>query len=1107
MASTLNFAVGGVTAIALASGASYGINEQHQQAQAENARSYIQEYAKTANSMFMSEGAWPNTLSSIKQHMATVPMPDGFAEPKLSVRSDGALVFTVDAKDQKAAVRLAKSEIGNNFSIDGKVVTYSITPPQGSALRGIYKDQIDSSNKLAFSPNKSVDINSHQILGVNDVRTGSVLTNCVMLGSSSVCDGGAGELQISTSLAQISNNLQSSTSISASIVELINGLKANSLTAKDIITDRTTAGDMIVNAANLTNADINLLTAISANMKTYLAQQLTVSGNTKLAGVVGNSASLNKLTGTDFTVSSKAVINALETNQLVADTGKLEVATIAQLIATIGEIDNLTSNLISVNKLIANVGIIDSLQSTTADISSAVITKGTIKSINATTFKGKVADLGAAVIKANLDVDSASLGSVTSDVAAIGELTSDTVNTKSLNGKALNVAISLKTNDLDVTDTATITGNVVVDELTQAKKLAVTSDLSVRNLLTALRLVVNDDVIVGNLLTSKNLNVTGKSTFNKLNVNKSLSTQSATVTTTVNSGAMTVTNGVVIGGVTSVANAVASNSIEVTGKTSAGQITASEAALQTANIGKLDIDGTLTTNSLIGQYQATINKAVVTNLASTNSSLGAISGVSLALSNQVMADVAKFNALDVSGLATFGSIETSSSAIVRGALNVTSDIGAKNLTTGLVTASSADIKIVNANTVTAAGNITTGNALTSSGANLNVLNGIYINHDGRILTLEQFRNECTTNWTYACAGTLPKLVDMSCSGCTQTSYASGSFAATTVSKILDCPAGCNYSWSVGSGLSKTSCPNGSVTAGQTKTVSCLVSASPTVGVDRTLTSTVALSVAHAQRASLAVQNDYSVNWSFIGANPSGIISCPLCQSSQEGSGVFNATALAHVQNCAGGCSYEWTFGPGIKADVCSNGATSSNSITIPCKVSASPSVQSGKTLSSNVSVKVTSTAVSSKFFQKSYPISWEHKESFNLANDAKIMCNGSCSNCQSAPSNCSANDEGRGNRDAYSGVTIAVENACRAGETCSYKWTWQVEDVGWEAPVFKDRNTSLFISLTTSCRSGSWASAYGSFQVVIQNHTLNQTATRSGGWSLNNSCYGYSNDL
>ena len=92
MSSSFNLSIGGVTAIALATGSGYGINEQYQQAQAENARSYILEYAKTANSMFMSDGAWPNTLSAIKQHMATVPMPDGFAEPQLSVIT---LVLTV----------------------------------------------------------------------------------------------------------------------------------------------------------------------------------------------------------------------------------------------------------------------------------------------------------------------------------------------------------------------------------------------------------------------------------------------------------------------------------------------------------------------------------------------------------------------------------------------------------------------------------------------------------------------------------------------------------------------------------------------------------------------------------------------------------------------------------------------------------------------------------------------------------------------------------------------------------------------------------------------------------------------------------------------------
>jgi hypothetical protein len=1087
--STINFAVGGVAAVAIGAGANVGINEMHQQAQADVVRSYIVEYANTANAMFIEDGAWPSDLSTIKAHMAAIPKPSNFAEPKLAVRGDGALIFTIDTADTKEATRVVSSNIDTNFEVNGTKVTYTVTPPQGSALRNVYKAQIDSTNKLAFSPNKTIDLNDHNIGGLDDIVVNTLVTNCVLLGSSSVCEGGEGKLQITTSLAQISQNLQASTTINASIIELINSLAAKTLTADDLISENTTAGDMIISAANLTNADINLLTAISSNMKSVLSEKLTASGNTTLAGLIGDNATFTQLTGTDFNVSAKAIIKALEANGLSGDYAHADIANIAQLIATTGEIDNLTSNLIEVNKLIAAKGVISDLQSATASSQSVVVTKGAVSTLNTTAFKGKLVDLGAAVIKANLTVDSGTLGSVTSDSATLTQLNSSKLNSVTINGKALNVGNLLTVKDIDVTDAALITGSAIVSGLTKTKTLATSGSASIGNILTALRLVVDNDLITANLLKSKDLNVANAASFGDVAVSTSLDTQSATALSKVTAATMTVSNNATVGGGTGVAQNATADSMSVSGKATSGKLASSTGAIQSVTTTNLSVANKLQAVSLLTQYQASINQAITTNLAATNSSLGAISGVSLALSGRVQANTAFLNGLTVSGLATFGSLDNYGSALIRGPLNVISDLrGQKNLSTGSVTAQTANISIVNANTVTAAGNITTGNALTTNGGNLNTANSVYINHDNRILSVEQFKAECTSNWTYACAGTLPKLQNISCTGCAQTSYESGSFSATSLSKIIDCPAGCNYAWTVGAGISKTSCLNGSVSAGQTKSVSCLVSASPSVGVGQTLNSNVQLSVSHSQRASLAVQNDYGVTWSFVAATPTGSVSCSNCNTVQSGSGVFNASLLANIENCGAGCSYEWSFGSGVVADVCSDGSFSSGSQSISCKVKSSPTVPAGQKLSSNVTVKVTSNVAPDKFFQKTANINWENRVSYDLNDESKVYCNGTCVNCSAAPTNCSASGMGnwRPQRDGVSSVSMVVSGACRAGDVCDYTFTPSLLfGTGW--PAYLVSGNSIRLTMFNNCSNGAWRAAEVGVSIRVVNHTLNQT--------------------
>ncbi|WP_282679819.1 hypothetical protein [Shewanella xiamenensis] len=1107
----MNNAFGGVVAIGLMSGAILSTNEYHQQAQITQAREMLSQYATTAHTIFLKDGAWPDSLVTLKAQMPSLPNTQSVGEPVLTIREDGALLFTINTQNNNAATQIA-SGTNENFSSNGSKVTYTLKPPQGSNLRNVYKQQINAANKNEFSPNKSIDVNSYQITDVADLTVGTLLTNCVFLGSSSVCEGASGELQLTTSLSQLSGSLQASSTINASIVDVINSLKAKSLTANDLISTRTTAGDIVIAAANLTNADVNLLTSTSGAMKSFLADKLNVSGNTKLADLISTKGNLTKITGSDFKVNSKAVFKALEASRLISNNAALDLATISELISTIGEIDNLTANLIDLNKLLANAGVITNLISTTSNIQSATISVGDIKTLNTQTFKGKIADLGASVIKANLSVDVGTIGSVISESSTIATLNSTDMSATSSTGNTLNVANLLKTKDLNVTDQANITGSLVVSELTSAKSLSVSENMSVSNLLTALRWVVNDDLIVDRLLTTKDLTVSLDSVFGDVTVTNGISTQSANVSGKLSTATLNVMNNATIGGLTSVGGTLTTSSL-TTGPLSANSLTATNASIGTLNSSNLNASTALTTNNLISSYKAEIYKSVVTNLSSANSSLGMVDGISLVLSGQLQANTATLNSINVTGAGSLGTLEVATTSVIRGSLTSSSDIsGASKLSASNVSAPNANISIVNANTVTAVGNIVTGNAITSTGANLVSVNGVYINQDGRILSIEQFKAECINNWTYACAGTLPKLIEISCVGCVQTSNSSGSFTATSISKIIDCPAGCNYSWTIGNGLSKTSCLNGSVSAGQTKSVSCLVSSSPTLNVDQSLSSTVSLSVSHAQRAALNANSDYVVNWNYVGVAPSGSLSCPLCTNKQGGSGAFTATAIATVTNCSVGCTYQWTLGAGTAIDSCTqSGSINSSNQSLACKIKSSPEVATGQTLNSTIGIKVTSNSSASKFWSSSYPIVWFNENSWNLANEAKYACMGTCYNCSKPPTDCSANSQGTTSLDGNASVSIDIVGACRTGETCTYDWTHGFEpSYSTDVPTFKVSGISgnrLSVKLVSSCRNGNWAEAVGWWKVQVKNVTVNQQVTLSGSYHLQNSCKGSSGDL
>ena len=112
---------------------------------------------------------------------------------------------------------------------------------------------------------------------------------------------------------------------------------------------------------------------------------------------------------------------------------------------------------------------------------------------------------------------------------------------------------------------------------------------------------------------------------------------------------------------------------------------------------------------------------------------------------------ASFASVNVSGKGIFGSIESKGSMLIRGPLTVYNDISARNLNlTGKLTAGSASLGATTASSVTASGAVTGSDVRTSSGASLNSLKTGFVNHEGRIVSMEWWIASCKKKQVAEC---------------------------------------------------------------------------------------------------------------------------------------------------------------------------------------------------------------------------------------------------------------------------------------------------------------------------------------------------------------------
>jgi hypothetical protein len=980
---------------------------------------YLNNFREAAIAVYQKDGNWPNSITTLKSSMGSLPQRSNYVdEPIYTVNSDGSVSIQIDTGTKQDASALASLGRGVSYRITGTKVTLVVPPPQGTNLRSVYKDQVNSEIKSSFSIKDELSLNGNKVINGNKVTTELLSSPCLSLGSSKICENSSGSLDISTDLASLTSNAQVNGSIAADVVNVVNKLKSNEMSVSDLISSDTLGTDLIISAANFDNAQIDVLDAVVANMKAVAIQDLNVNGLSQLAGLLATEATLSSLAGVDINVSRKAVMNTLKSSGLLAGNAAINSANIEAMVANIASIVNLKNNLLEAQRLLSQQGVLTEIAAATANVNTLVLGTGDSAKLNAETFKSKLAELGIAVIKTTLSVDDLKVKEIKSDFTNFTSLKADLGTVNTLKANVINT-ITTKTGSLVVDADATVGGNVNVAGVASSNDLIISKDFNVTNILTSLRLLVNNDMVIANALRSKGLVVKEATNVSKtMTVTTALAAKDINVQSSMSTKDFTVLDSVNVHGLAT-AKSVTSKSAKVNGVTSAKDVQSNSFTVTTQNTANLNSDQ-VNTKSLIGLYTASFQDVTVNSLTASSTNVGKSVGLGLVLTTGLVAKNASFATLNVSNRATVGGVIANSGQI-KGDATVEGNIVALNLNTVSLNSALAVINTINASDIFSSGLITGGTVKTSSGVSLASVNNIYVDHDGRILTIEQFRSECISNWVYACSGTLPRLDNTICSGCVGTSNSSGSFAATASARIFDCPAGCNYSWSAGTGISKSSCGNGSISPGQIGTVSCSFVSSPQVLIGTTQSSTVNLDVTHSGKSSIKTGNTYPVSWTFIGERPSVAIGCTGCDTKQFDSGIFNATLTAAITSCSAGCAYQWISGSGIRLANCPSGnILPGGGHTAICKIEAEPELKAPEVRNSSVKINVINSLDASLKEIGNQIVSWESK--LNAAPKPVPVISTSCSNCVDTHS-------GNGIFTATINATIS---SCEGG--CTYAW-------------------------------------------------------------------------
>jgi hypothetical protein len=377
----------------------------------------------------------------------------------------------------------------------------------------------------------------------------------------------------------------------------------------------------------------------------------------------------------------------------------------------------------------------------------------------------------------------------------------------------------------------------------------------------------------------------------------------------------------------------------------AGTLNAQDSDIGQGSVNNVSGDNVTYTNGTIGNVSgqtATGNRGTFTNIASVEVSTGVLTGQTIAANiadqqngtaNRTSAGAYAMDALNSTSLYADDVSSDSGSANNVGVTNRTtaSNVNANSasgnrFTTSRIVASTSSLGVASASSVAVSGTHSAedfqggdgdfdrvngsrfdGGSYSSSGDFRS--SDSSVNDNYAILKQEKDKLDNCMYVTEYCFPQEPVLINPSCYGDCVKREERKNFSADPEITVSQCKHGCDYSWSLGNGLSG-SCSSGSVNKRGTKRVSCPVSAS--LNPEQSLLTSLTITAANARRSDLTDSYTFQINWeNETTAKP------PLGDSvsySCNGSARTSCAASATTNNYKGRASSTSTFSVSVSSN-------------------------------------------------------------------------------------------------------------------------------------------------------------------------------------------------
>lgn len=700
---------------------------------------------------YVNKGAWSanlDTLINNKSYFGSKISPYG-TQFSTVPNPDGSYSIIMTAKNVIQAKQIANM-IGNG-TVSGNTVSKKVgTPAEGALRNSLLSDYVDITSTSQLKFQTDINMSDNDLLGVSQLEAGQVIINGtgIQFPTTTIKEVATNQLAFGANLTSFSNAVNVKGSLKANDADIANSIKASLATLTQADITNLKAMQVTATDSTLTEAEIQRLIANTATLKNTTAETLTVSGLTQLADLVANNATFEGLISSkELSISGKGIVTLLEADGVEVTNANITRAEVENLLSTVANISQLTSELISTKEARIGTGVVTNLTSTNAVINNLTSDLVKAKTIDVETLKSLNAELEVATAKTLNVLGVATFKTLNSDLATIKTVNADTVNSDIVNAK--NVNVSGKTTTKQLNAESAVIGTLTVGNTLTTKTLNVTTDAVVGGTLTSKSANITSNLTVGDNTQTANLNVSNSATVNTATAN-SISANDVAIAQTLTTKAANVTNNLTVGGNLS-STSLTSGSANITGALTTNSVQATSAQLTNVRSTTVGVTGTTSTRDLVVSALATMQTANISNLIAQISNIGTATGSNLALSGNLTANNGVFNTLTTSGLGAFGSLDVTGVATIRGPLTVQSDINARNLNlTGTLNASSASLGSLNSNSISATGNVTGTDVKTTTGASLNSLNAGYNAHEGRILTMEQWVALCKAKQTPEC---------------------------------------------------------------------------------------------------------------------------------------------------------------------------------------------------------------------------------------------------------------------------------------------------------------------------------------------------------------------